>query len=525
MWATLVYATVALIVLRLIYEARRDHKLPPGPRRLPFIGNLHQAPTSTPWRTYHKWFQQYGPLISLQFGGTTVIIIGSASAAHDLLDTRGNIYADRPRLVMAGECLTKGMHILLRPYDERFVLHKRMDAPVLSPRASATYFPLQDLESKQLLAAMVKSAEERPGAPVDFHHRFELFAYSVVYMAAYGIRITADDEAHMHDAKHILDNFAYAAQVGTWIVDALPFLNKLPKGPLAPWKRTAEELYEIESSLHARNTATALASKNWNWTKELKKSKEAKEMSPLEFAYNVGALVDAGLETTSTVMDVFVLACLAHPAFIRRAQKEMDEVVGKDRLPSFADRDGLPYVRAVVEETLRWRHIAPGGVPHATLQEDHYMGYRIPKGATVLPAFWTMHLDEEVYDSPWAFRPERWLGIPEARHFGYGRRVCTGRFIARNSLFILIARLLWTFDIRHAVDKKTGKRIEVDDIAFGSGFVSKPDPFPAVFKPRSDRHQEVVEKEWGKQEKDVNVLLNGIRDHQIAVGLNVRATA
>lgn len=521
MWAAFLYTTIVLVVLRLIYEARRDHNLPPGPRRLPFIGNIHQAPTSAPWHTYHKWFQQYGPLISLQFGGTTVIVIGSASAAHDLLDKRGNIYSDRPRLVMAGECLTKGMHILLRRYNERYLLHQRMDAPVLSPRASKTYQPLQDLESKQLLVDLMTNA----GGPVDFSHHFELYSYSIVYLAAYGIRITASDEKHMHEAKHVLDNFGYAAQVGMWAVDALPFLNALPEGPLAPWKKIAKELFQVESSLHSRNAASALASPSWNWTKELQASKEAQEMTALEFAYNVGVLVLAGLETTSTVMDIFVLACLAHPAFIRRAQSELDEVVGNDRLPSFEDRESLPYVRACVEETLRWRHIAPGGVPHATLQEDHYMGYRIPKGATVLPAYWTMHLDESVYASPWVFQPERWLGKPEGRHFGFGRRVCTGRFIARNSLFLLLARLLWAFDIKHAVDKKTGQRIEVDDMAFGSGFVSKPNHFPAVFEPRSSRHREVVANEWATQEKDVHVLLNGIRDHQIAVGVKVRAVA
>lgn len=522
MLAALLYTVVALLVLRIFYEARWDHKLPPGPRRLPLIGNLHQAPTLLPWRTYHTWFQQWGPIISLQLGGSTVIILGSATAAHDLLNKRSGVYSDRPRLVMAGEYMTKGMHILMRPYDDRYLLHQRMDAPVVSPRAAATYTPLQELESAQLLFNFVRHAERAPGQPADFGYAFELYSYSVSYMAGFGIRITREDPRHIADAKRVIENMAYACQPGTWIVDALPFLNRLPR-PLAPWKRTAEELFRVESESHTRNVAAGLESKSWNWAKELKCSKEAAEMSDLEFAYNVGILVDAGLETTSAVLEVFVLACLAQPAFIREAQRELDEVVGKDRLPSFADKDSLPYVRACVEETLRWRHIAPGGIPHATLEEDHYMGYRIPKGAVVLPIYYSMHLEEDVYASPWSFQPERWLGKPEGKSFGFGRRICAGRFVARNSLFILIARLLWAFDINHAVDKKTGKRSEVDDTAFGNAVISKPHHFSAVFEFRTQKHKEVVLEAWEKQEKDVDILLNGIRDQQLAAGLNIRS--
>lgn len=142
---------IALILLRLLYEYRRDPHIPPGPPRLPFIGNLHQAPTELPWRTFHEWSKKYGPIISAQFGGTTMIMIANAAIARELLDKRGNIYSDRPRMVMVGENLTKGMHMLLRRYDDQYRLHQRMHASSLSPRASNTYYPLQDLESKQML--------------------------------------------------------------------------------------------------------------------------------------------------------------------------------------------------------------------------------------------------------------------------------------------------------------------------------------------------------------------------------------
>lgn len=201
------------------------------------------------------------------------------------------------------------------------------------------------------------------------------------------------------------ENFGYAGRVGTWVVDALPFLNVLPRGPLASWKRVADDFFRIESALHVRNVAGGMSSKAWNWTKELRASSEVADVDDLEFAYDVDILADAGLDATTAAMEVFVLACLAYPRFLQHTQREFDEVVGGERLPRLAAQEKLPYIRAYVEDTLRWRHIAPGGIPHVTRCEDGYMGYRIPKRATVLPVYWTMCLQERAWDASLSFAP------------------------------------------------------------------------------------------------------------------------
>jgi cytochrome P450 len=509
-----------LLLLRILYEYLiRDRSLPPGPRRLPLIGNLHQASKERSWQTFEQWTKKYGPIVSAQLGGNTVIILGNAAVARDLLDRRGSIYSDRPRMVMAGENLTKGMHLLLRPFNERYRLHQRMHAPILSPRASPTYYPFQDLESKQVLYDFLSSN--------DFKKQFDRYAGSLVYALAYGFRVPTGDGQALADAHLVEDNFAYAAQIGTWIVDALPFLNVLPAA-LAPWKRISDKLYKVEESLHLQHMEYALSTKSWNWMKECAVSKEAEQMTRIELAYNLGIVADAGLDTTAAQMQVFVLAALCYPAFIEKAQKELDEVIGPDRLPGWNDKKQLPYIDAIVEETLRWRSIIPGGIPHATLQEDTYMGYRIPKGVTVLPLNWAMSMNDQVFDNPDDFLPERWLEKPEnaderfVNFFGYGRRVCTGRHIARNSLFLLTARVLWGFNIKHAVDQN-GKKKEVDSMAFSTGFLARPLPFEAVFESRSAHAKAIIEKEWETAEKDVDVILNSIREQQISMGFSVRA--
>ena len=89
-----------------------------------------------------------------------------------------------------------------------------------------------------------------------------------------------------------------------------------------------------------------------------------------------GALYSAGEETTGSILTVFMLAMTLFPEVQKRAQEEIDRVVGTDRLPDYDDRSSLTYVEAVYRETLRWRPTAPQGIAHATVDEDVYKGIR-----------------------------------------------------------------------------------------------------------------------------------------------------
>lgn len=509
-------SSTALLVVGLVFAAyifiqkKNSAKLPPGPPRLPIIGNLHQAPADAAWVTFSKWIEQYGPLVSCDFGGTNVIIIGDYDTARDLLDKRANIYSSRPRMVMAQELTCKGNHIMFKPFEDDFLLHQRLEATVLSPRASACYTPLQDMESKQLLNGLLSSN--------NFPAQYERFAASVVYALTFGLRIETGEEWQLQRSHECLKNFTFAGQVGAWIVDALPSLNYLPS-PLTPWKKTAEKWYQMWADLHMTNMQDALKREGWNWSKDFKNAKETAEMTDVEISWDLGILCDAGVETTNITLQIFTLACLAYPEWIPKAQAEIDNVVGKDRLPTFDDIDNLPYIQAVVEENFRWRHIVPAGIPHATTQDDEYKGYLIPKGSTIIPLFIAMRKDERLFDSPIDFRPERWIGKSQPSNFGYGRRVCPGRFIARNSVTIVIMRLLWAFNIK----SKDGKRPLVDESTFTTGFVSAPKPFSAVFEPRSEGHRRIIEQSYNAADKDIANLLNDVRKRHVAVGLNPRA--
>lgn len=505
---------VAILVLAWAFYGRSARKaqnlpLPPGPPRLPIIGNLHQAPEKDPWRTYQQWTKEYGSVFSLQYGINTIIMLGNHQAARDLLDKRSNIYSSRPRSVMAGECVSKGLRTLFMPYGEQWRAHQRLQGSYLNVRISQTYTILQDVESKQLIYELLSTS--------DFSNRFHRYSSSLIFALAYGKRLTSGDEPEIEAVGQVMENLVYAARVGTWIVDSLPILNYLPKFA-APWKKSADKWHEFESKLSMGHMAKAQESGPWNWSKHIKEMKEGKAMNPEELAFDVGVIYEAGSDTVTMALEIFILAMLTYPEVMKKAQSELDSVLGSDHYPSFADLTSLPYIDAVIKEVLRWRPVVAGGIPHAVIQDDEYMGYHIPKGAIVIGNHWSISLDDAVYKDPYTFNPDRWIEEPNLPlvAWGFGRRICTGQHIAKNSLFINISRMLWTFDIGPTYEIVNGskKRLEVDTFAFSQGITSGPLPFKASFSIRSAKRAELVSKEWMEAEKDVDVILQACRRAQ-----------
>jgi cytochrome P450 len=175
----------------------------------------------------------------------------------------------------------------------------------------------------------------------------------------------------------------------------------------------------------------------------------------------------------------WTLAMIAFPEAQRKAQAELDAVVGRARLPSFADAAHLPYMCAIAKEVLRWRPVAPLGIPHKATEDDWYEGMFIPKGATCLANIWQCNHDRAVFgEDADEFRPERHLddkgellpGPMETNQeghasFGFGRRICIGKHLANESLFIYTARILWAATLECAKDEN-GNDLLPDSSAF-----------------------------------------------------------
>ena len=227
---------------------------------------------------------------------------------------------------------------------------------------------------------------------------------------------------------------------------------------------------------------------------------------------------------------------ILHPHIQKRAQQEIDHVVGLDRLPTFSDRENLPYVNALFKEVLRWNSIATLGLPHVGTQSDTIVvktprgeeEYSIPKGSMLLPAIWWFMRDPERYSNPDEFNPERFLcdnpeTDPATMTFGFGRRICPGRISADSSAWLVMAQTLAVFDISKKRDDM-GREFDVQPEGI-PGLVYHPVPFDdkmqVTIRPDQKELLERLEKEetWGKGEakggkEDWEIL----RDLELGVG-------
>ncbi|PYI03548.1 cytochrome P450 [Aspergillus sclerotiicarbonarius CBS 121057] len=480
----------------------KNLNLPAGPKPLPIIGNVHQMLNQRPIQVMHKWHQDYGTMVSFRYGQQLAISVGSFDIAQDLLAKRGAIYSSRPEFIIASG-MTSGFNSAIMPYSRRWQNQHRIMSSVLDSSAVNRYRGLEDMESKQTLVELLSTD--------DFEASIRRYAGSIVMTLGYGIRLEGTDNeipaklleinAHPFDA---IGNSYYR------VMELFPILDKLP-GFLAPWKQFAADVERQTTEFHMKHFEIGKAASTWNWAQNALHSNAGSRISSKELAYVIGTLQQAGFEAILTVLRLIIKAIVLHPHCLAEAQRELDRVVGPDRLPSFEDIPHLPYINAMLNEAMRWQPPTPFGIPHATTEDDEYMGYHIPSGTVIIPNIWVMSFNPEIFPDPDEFKPERWIQNPELEHspFGFGRRICPGRHLGWNSIFILMARLMWAYNITHAY--KDGKRIEIDPWAIKLTFTAATVPFMASFQVRSPKKQEIIERDWENVCKDPAQILEQIR--------------
>lgn len=186
-------------------------------------------------------------------------------------------------------------------------------------------------------------------------------------------------------------------------------------------------------------------------------------------------------------MTMFLQTLLRHPKVAKKIQAEIDEVVGQCRLPTLDDRKNLHYTEASIREILRLETLVPSSIVHNSVEDTKLMGYNVPKNTPVFPGLYEFHLDDNLWDSPLAFNPERFLDsqgklclkLDKSLPFGAGRRLCAGETFARNMMFLITSALLQNFDF-HA---KPGDEIPHPH-THPVGIIVVPDEFWLSYTPR-----------------------------------------
>ncbi|KAK2462811.1 hypothetical protein APHAL10511_005202 [Amanita phalloides] len=472
--------------------------LPPGPKPLPLVGNIKHLITKELWLLATRWGKQYGDVVYLHVFGQGLVFLNSPEAASELMDKRGIIYSDRPPFVMAGELCKLNNLVALTRHGDQSKRQRRIMHKALGPQAIPTYYPLLVTETSAFLHRLIAD-------PLNYQSITRRYAGGLILLVIYGYEAASEDDKLLKQGEGTLELLAneVASSGKIWAVDVFPFLQHLPdflpgmgfKRNAVKWRAQIEEFvdmpYEyVKNAMKTGNYRPCFTS--------MMLDDQTGDITP-EFEFDLkwtgGGMYGGSLDPVVTTISHFLLAVMQHPEILEKAQRELDTVVGNDRLPSFEDRSRLPYVEAVLQETWRWSVSIPLGLPHRLMEDDIYKGMYIPKGSFIFQNLWAITRNDELYPDPHTFKPERFIGSVEEvlqrrrnvrnNVFGFGRRQCPGANLVDSSVWLLIACMMATLNIRKAVDEH-GKVVE-PDYTFDNPVFRTPSPFKCDIRLRSDK--------------------------------------
>ncbi|EIN05557.1 cytochrome P450 [Punctularia strigosozonata HHB-11173 SS5] len=504
----------SLFFLQRRLSANSRRPLPPGPPAyIPWIRHAFQIPTERQWVKFNEWSRTYGKhhcltvyigdIMSVEALGQRYIILGSLKACTDLFDRRSSNFSDRPRLPMLNELSGGNWSFAFREYgsqwrDERRAFHKYMNITQV-----AQYRPKQLKEARAFLQRLLAT-------PDRFYDLVRHTLGATIMNVVYAIETAEENDEYINKAEEALQTLSLAGNPTAYLVNTFPWLKYIPnwfpgaqfKRQAARWRQIAYEFVTnpLNHVKEEMRRGTARPSMALSLLEELADVPQEERAQRERIVANVAAIAyGGGADTTISALNTFFLAMAMHPGVVKRAREELDSAVGTQRLPTFEDEEHLPYITAICKEVMRWQTVTPLAVVHSSVQDDEYNGYFLPKGSVFFGNAWAIMHDPEVYPEPHSFKPERFLKAgrinPEVRDptvaaFGFGRRICPGRWFSAQSLFITVASVLAAYDIRAPMDEH-GRPIQLE-AKMTTGVLSYPEPFQCIIVPRSKQAERLV---------------------------------
>ncbi|KAJ6561174.1 cytochrome P450 [Mycena vulgaris] len=495
-WVDLILAVFGLFLVVKLATWRSTPPPPPGPKPLPFLGNLLDMPSQKEWITFSRWGETYGDISSVSVFGQQLTILNGVQVAIDILDKKSAISSDRPILPMGGELVGWKQALALTPYGDRFRNHRRLSHSLFGSRGTMSKFePLEELEAHRFLKRLLSK-------PEGLQDHIRKTAGALILRILYGYEVKEGTDPFVTLADLGTDQFSLASSPGGFLVNLIPPLRHLPswfpgagfKKTAEAWSETLEQMAKQPFQFAKQQMAAGTAENSLVYT--LLDGKDASSEEEYDVKWLALSLYSVARKTVASIY-AFFKAMVLYPDVQAKAQREIDSVIGSDRLPGLSDKDHLPYITALALEVLRWHSVTPTGVPHRITEDTIHDGWFLPKGSLVitntLVRHWQMAHDPNVYSNPMAFEPERFIAKDgkeaelNPHCSGFRFRICPGRGLADASIFISCAMALAVFNISaHPEDGAI-------DLEQTTGIISHPSTFRCLIEPRSEKALDLIQ--------------------------------
>ncbi|RDX62066.1 Cytochrome P450 71D11, partial [Mucuna pruriens] len=448
---------IFIVALKIV----RNHKkrestpipnIPPGPWKLPIIGSILHILTSTPHKKLRDLAKIYGPLMHLQLGEMTTIIVSSPECAREIMKTHDVIFASRPCSETTNILSYESTGIASAPYGDYWrVIRKICTMELLSQNRVNSFQPIREEEFKNLIEII----DSQKGSPINLTQLVLSSIYSIISRAAFGMKCKDQEEfiSLVKEGLTILGDLFPSTRWFQLVTGLRPKLERLhgqidhileniinehkeAKSKAREGQHEEnEDLVDILLKYHDdSNTDICLTNKNIKAT--------------------IQEIFGAGGEPSAITIDWAMAEMVKDPRVMKKAQAEVRKVCNmKGRVDDTCIND-LKYLESVVKETLRLHPPGPLLLPRECRQACKIHGYDIPIKSKVIVNAWAIGRDPNYWTEPERFYPERFLNSSidykgnnfEYIPFGAGRRICPGSTFGMINVLLALASLLYHFD-------------------------------------------------------------------------------
>ncbi|KAM6179937.1 cytochrome P450 1B1 isoform 1-T3 [Erethizon dorsatum] len=477
----------------LLRQRRQPWSSPPGPFPWPLIGNVSAVGPAS-HLSFARLARRYGDVFQIRLGSCPVVVLNGESAIHQALVQQNVTFADRPRFA-SFRVVSGGRSMAFSPYSEDWKAQRRAAFSIM--RAFSTRQPRSRRileghvlgEARELVAVLVRGSAG--GTCLDPTQPIIVAVANVMSAVCFGCRYNHDDAEFLELLSH---NEEFGRTVGAGsLVDVMPWLQLFPN----PVRTTFREFQQLN-----RNFSNFVFDKFLRHRQSLRPGADPRDMMDAFIlsaekkaagdSSEVGARLDmekvpgtvtdifgASQDTLSTALLWLLILFTRYPDVQARVQAELDQVVGRDRLPCMSDQPNLPYVMAFLYETMRFSSFMPVTIPHATTDNAFVLGYYIPKNTVIFVNQWSVNHDPVKWPNPEDFDPARFLDkdgfinkdlASSVMIFSVGKRRCIGEELSKMLMFLFISILA------HQCNFKVNQN-EPSKMSFSYGLTIKPKSF------------------------------------------------